>query len=176
MQTRIEAILRGDEQAVAQFYYEFAPRLRRFVARKIPTSDVEDIVNETFVQAIDSLSRLTKEANLSAFLYKIAQNRIVDFYRKRKIKSVALSQIPFLEIISSEFDQPEFQMEKDRIRSHLEHAFHNISEKYRYIIMLHYEEHLSIKQIALQLDMTPKAAESLLFRARQSFIKAYGRD
>jgi DNA-directed RNA polymerase specialized sigma24 family protein len=50
-----------------------------------------------------------------------------------------------------------------------------ISQKYRSILRMHYEEQMPVKTIAIALNLSPKATESLLFRARQSFIKAYER-
>ncbi|MEK7605766.1 MAG: RNA polymerase sigma factor [Patescibacteria group bacterium] len=176
MRELIQAILEGDEQAVTKFYYQFSPRIARFLSRKLPPQDVQGLVNEVFMEAIDALPTLKEDANLSSWLYSIAQHKIVDFYRKRKVKSLVLSQLPFLDILAREIDQPEFQMEKDKIRDRMEEAYHVLSEKYRHILMLHYEQDLPIKEIALQLDLSPKATESLLFRARQSFKKAYERE
>ena len=171
----IDKILSGDEQAVASFYRLYAGKIAKFLRYKLPGEEVGEIVNDVFLDAIDALPTLHTETNLQAWLYKIAHNKIVDYYRKKKIKSILLSQIPFLEIIASEVSEPEFQMEKDKIRDRIEASMREISEKYRRILKLHYEDDMPIKQIALVLNMTPKATESLLFRARQSFIHAYER-
>ena len=64
--------------------------------------------------------------------------------------------------------------EKD-LRDIFDIAMKSLSDKYREILTLKYVKRFSIKQIAYALHMTVKAAESLLFRARQSFILAYER-
>lgn len=172
----IRRILTGDTQAILELYQTYAPRIEKYLQYKLQTKeDVEEILNDTFLEAIDSLQLLKKEENLQAWLYRIAHNKIVDFYRKRKIKSVLLSQAPFLEILAKEIHQPEFQFEKNRIRERIEIALHEISEPYRRILQMHYEENMPVKQIALEFNLSFKATESLLYRARKSFQKAYER-
>jgi RNA polymerase sigma-70 factor (ECF subfamily) len=173
----ITRILTGDKQAILELYKTYAPRLERYLLQKLPAKeDVEEIVNDTFLEAIDSLQLLKKEENLQAWLYRIAHNKTVDFYRKRKIKQVLLSQAPFLEILAKEMHQPEFQFEKNRIRDKIEKALHEISAPYREILQLHYEENIPVKQIALEMNLSFKATESLLYRARKSFQKAYEKE
>ncbi len=157
-----------------QVYKQYYGAIYNHIYRKVNCQGVvPELTNDVFLEAIDSLSFLQKEQNVSAWLYRIAHNKMVDFYRKKKIKSILLSQIPFLQIIDSEINQPEFEFEKNKIRDSIETALHNISEKYRRILRLHYEEGLSIKKIAVILNLSFKATESLLFRARQSFKLAY---
>ena len=164
-----------DEQAVVSLYKDFSPGITRYLKSKLPENEVSEILNDVFFDAIDEMATLKKQTNLKAWLYKIAHNKIVDFYRKKKIKSFLLSQVPYLELFAKEMNQPEFIMEKNQIRDKIESAMHAISEKYQNILRMHYEEQIPIKKIALVLNLTPKATESLLFRARQHFIKAYER-
>ena len=174
--TLVDRVLTGDKKAILELYQTYAPRIEKYLLRKLPArEDVEEILNDTFLEAIDSLQLLKKEENLQAWLYKIARNKTVDFYRKRKIKSVLLSQAPFLEILAKEMHQPEFQYEKQRIRERMEEALHEISEPYRKILQLHYEQDIPVKQLALEFNLSFKATESLLYRARKSFQKAYER-
>lgn len=175
MKSLITRICDGDEQAVTDFYQSYSPKIFSYLKIKLPETEAEELVNDVFLNAIDTMHTLRTDANLKAWLYKIAHNKVVDFYRKKKIKSVLLSQVPFLDIVASEMSEPEFQMEKDKIRDRIESSMHALSEKYRRVLMLHYEDAMPIKQIALVLNMTPKATESMLFRARQSFKTAYER-
>lgn len=169
-------ILAGDSEAVVLFYKSYSPRILSYLSKKLPrTEDAQEITNDVFLEAIDSLALLQKENHVSAWLYGIAHNKMVDFYRKKRIKSIFLSQMPFLQIVANEMSQPEFQLEKNKIRDGIEVALHEISEKYREILRLHYEEGIPIKKIAIIMNLSFKAAESLLFRARQSFRLAYER-
>lgn len=171
----IKRILAGDSKAVIEFYRSYSPKILSYLTRKLPEEDAQEITNDVFLEAIDSLSFLQKEKNVSAWLYRIAHNKMVDFYRKKKIKSILLSQMPFLQIIAQEINQPEFQLEKDMIRDKIEEALRDLSRDHRIILELRYEKEISVKEIAKILNLSFKATESLLFRARQSFKLAYAR-
>jgi RNA polymerase sigma-70 factor, ECF subfamily len=163
------------EQEIVVFYQQFSPQILRYLKRYLPFDEAKEILNDVFLEAVDSLPSLQKQTNLKAWLYKIAHNKMVDFYRKKKIKSFLLSQVPYLELLAHEIHQPEFILEKNKIRDNIESAMKKISQKYRSILRMHYEEQMPVKTIAIALNLSPKATESLLFRARQSFIKAYER-
>jgi RNA polymerase sigma-70 factor (ECF subfamily) len=168
-------ILLGDEEAIAAFYQEYSPRILRYLKNKLPQEEAKEIVNDVFLDAIEALPTIRKEENISALLYRIAHNKTVDIYRKKKIKSILLSQVPFFDMIASEIYEPEFQMEKNKLRDKIEITLHMISEKYQQILTFHYEYDIPVKELAPIFGMSVKATESLLFRARQSFIKAYER-
>ncbi len=176
MTSLIEQICQGDRQAVITFYHQYSPQIMTYLMQKLPRKeDAEDILNEVFFEAVDSLLLLKKEQKLGSWLYSIAHNKVVDFYRKKKIKSILLSQAPFLEIVANEIHQPEFQYEKNKVRDRIELALKSISTDYRRILQLHYEEKIPVKDLAPIFHLSFKATESMLFRARQSFKKAYER-
>ena len=176
MTSSIKKILQGDEQGVIDFYKENSPKILYYLIKRLPRKeDAQEILNDVFLETIDALPTLRKEENLSAWLYKIAHNKVVDFYRKRKIKSFLFSQMPYLELIAGEISQPEFQLEKNKIRDRIEASLHAVSNRYQQILRMRYEEDMSVKNIATTLNLSFKATESLLYRARQDFIKAYER-
>lgn len=176
MRTHIDEILNGDPEAVSEFYKSNSPKILNYLIKHLPVKeDAEDLTNDVFFEAIDSINLLKKDSNLEAWLFKIAHNKMVDYYRKRKIKSLLLSQIPYLEIIANEIHQPEFQFEKDRVRNKIEKTLFGLSDNYQKLLRLHYEEDMPVKELARELKMTFKATESLLFRARRQFQVAYER-
>jgi|SRR6185369_528140 len=162
-----------DEQQAVALYKKFSPKIYSFLKKRLPENEISEILNDVFFDAIDDIATLKKEENLQAWLYRIAHNKVVDFYRKKKIKSFLLSQVPYLDLFAKEMSQPEFILEKNQLRDKIEAAMRSISQKYQNILRMHYEEQMPIKSIALSLHMTPKATESLLYRARQQFMKAY---
>jgi RNA polymerase sigma-70 factor (ECF subfamily) len=176
MKSLVERIVSGDTKAVTEFYKLYSPRILHYLAVRLPREeDAQEILNDVFLDAIDSLSILKKDNNLQAWLYKIAHHKTVDYYRKRKIKSLLLSQIPYLEIVDSEVHQPEFILEKDKVRDKIESAFKSLPDLYRKVLKLRYEDKISVKEIAVMIEMSFKATESLIFRARKSFQLAYER-
>lgn len=170
----IEKVIQGDQTATVEFYHLYSERIYRFLLHKLPTpDDAHDLMQQVFLDALDSLHTLQDTEKILSWLYRISHNKIVDYYRKRKIKSLLLSHVPFLQLAANEINEPEFQYEKDRIREKIEHAFNKLSEKHRRILQMHYEDGMSINTIAVVLELSPKATESLLFRARQKFKGVY---
>lgn len=170
----LKKILKGDEGAIIKFYKNNQPKILRFVSFKIANSDdAKEICNDVFISALEGLSFFREESNLSVWLYKIAKNKVINYYRKKKIKTFFLSKFPFLQIIDSEIHEPEFIYEKEIIKNNIEAIFHKLSKKYSQILKMRYEEEMPIKEIAKKMKMSFKSVESLLFRARQSFQQAY---
>ncbi len=170
----LDKVVSGNSYAAVEFYHLYSPKILSYLSKKLPTAeDAQEITNDVFLEAIDSLSMLRQEESVLSWLYNIAHNKMVDFYRKRKIKFLLLSKMPFLEIVASEVNQPEFQYEKNKIRDRIEKVFHLLSYRYQKILRLRYENQIRIKDIAPILNLSFKATESLLFRARQSFKLAY---
>lgn len=176
MSPLIERIIIGDKEAVLSFYKTFSPRILKYLENKLPTkNDAEEILNDVFLDAIDYLPTLKKKENLTAWLYQISRNKVVDFYRKKKIKSVLLSQIPFLDFVANEINQPEFQFEKDKIRNKLEKTLSSLSARYCKILKLHYIDQIPVKNLTTIFNLSFPATQSLLFRARQDFKQKYER-
>mgnify|MGYP001563563939 CR=1 FL=1 len=170
----IKRILRGDSHAAVEFYRSCSPKILSYLLKKLPRyEDAQELTDDVFLDAIDSLPMLKKKESVMAWLYRIAHNKAIDFYRRRKIKSVLLSQIPFLQIVANEINNPEFQFEKDKIRNRIEAVLYSLSAKYRKILIMCYEEKIPVKELAKVFNLSFKATESLLFRARQSFKLAY---
>lgn len=172
----LKRIMDGDPKATRDFYIEYSPKILSYLKRRLPhQEDAQEIMQDVFLEAIDSLFYLQKHTSVQSWLYSIAHNKVVDYYRKRKIKSIVLSAIPVLQIAAQEMHQPEFQFEKDKIRDRIEKAFSTLSSRYQEILLLRYEKEIPVKELAITLNLSFKATESLLFRARQDFKKAYER-
>lgn len=172
----IDRLLAGDKKATVTFYKKYSPSIFEYLRKKLPRQeDAQEMMHDVFLEALDALPLLRNKDSISSWLYTIARNEVVDFYRKQKIKSILLSQIPFLQLVANEVSQPEFEYEKDRVRERIEKAFSLLSLKHQKILRLHYEDGIAIKKLALLFNLSFKATESLLFRARQNFIRAYER-
>ncbi len=172
----VDKILLGDKQATVAFYKQYSPKILDFLTKRLPRrEDAQEIMHDVFLEALDALPLLRNKDSILSWLYTIARNEVVDFYRKTKIKSIILSQIPFLQLVADHINEPEFQYEKDKLEERIEQTFKNLSVKHRDILRLHYENGVSVKKLALEFHLSFKATESLLFRARQNFIRTYER-
>lgn len=170
----VQRMLQGDAGAVETFYKTYSPGILKYLQHKLPRQeDAQEILNDVFLDAIEGLPTLTEHTNVKSWLYQITHNKMVNFYRKKKIKSMLFSQFPYLKIIAEEFHQPEFQLERREIIIRMQIALEKLSQKYQQILQMHYFEELPVKIISVRLNLSFKATESRLYRARQQFIKHY---
>ena len=149
-------------------------RLVRFVATKVSDrADVEDIVQEALISIYDSLVLFKGKSSFFTWACAIAKHEIADFYRKKKIKQVVFSRLPFLKELVSEALGPELAYQELETKTKIVNTLKHLSEGYARILRLKYVEELSMRQIAQELNLTVKAVESRLTRARLAFQKIY---
>ena len=167
-------ILVGDKKATRFFYQKYHLRLLNFVLRKIgKVEDAEEIVQNVFLDALDSLPFFKQKSSLSSWLCGIAKHEIADFYRKQKIRQIVFSKLPFLKKIADEALSPEFVLEKKEMQKRFYEVLKNLPEGFSQILRLKYIDSLSVSEIASQLNISYKAAESRLFRARLAYQKKF---
>jgi len=78
----VEAARAGDRAAFGQLYTRFAPMVHAILLARVPRPEVEDLVHEVFVTALQSLGRLREAAVFGAWLAAIARNRAHDRHRR----------------------------------------------------------------------------------------------
>ncbi len=149
-------------------------KLVKFISHKVgDPADVEDIVQETMLAIYDSLPLFRGKSSFLTWACAIARHEIADFYRKKKIKQVVFSRLPFLKELVSEALGPELEYQEIEAKAKILKTLKNLSEGYSKILRLKYIDGLSMSQIAGELDLTVKAVESRLTRARLAFQKIY---
>lgn len=143
------------------------------MAAKLPEEEVEEILQDTFLSAFDSLPLYRGESSVSTWLISIARHEVADFYRKRYIRQAVEKTAPLFENMMSEIMSPEFVMEKKKIERRFFATYRGLSRQYQDILSYRYELSMSVKEIAERMDLSFKATESLLYRARLAFREAY---
>lgn len=153
---------------------KYRQRLIKFVAKKVGNFlDVEEIVQDTLMSAMDSLPTFKGKSSVFTWLCAIARHEIADFYRRKKIKQIVFSKLPWLKELVDEALGPELAFQELETKTRILKTFKNISEGYTRILRLKYIEGLSMRQIAQKLNLSVKAVESRLTRARLAFQLEY---
>ncbi len=170
----ITEVIKGNKKAVKIFYQKYAPSLFLLIKNKIEKrEDAEEILQDTFISIFDSLSFFDFRSSILTWAKSIAQHEVADFYRKRKIKSLIFSHLPFLEKLASQALGPEMSFQQKEVKEEIERVFACLSEGYREILRLKYIEGLSMAKIANLRQISVKAVESRLSRARLAFQKEW---
>lgn len=166
----VNQILSGEKSAINQFYNKYQKPLFSFVCKRAKNkNDAQDIVQETLISGLNSLPSFNFKSSLFSWLCAIAKHETVDFYRKKRLKTVLLSKMPFMETWADDALGPQSKYLKEELKEEIIFVLKNLSEGYSKILRLKYIEGMSIKAIAKNLSITAKAAESRLYRARKKF-------
>jgi RNA polymerase sigma-70 factor (ECF subfamily) len=173
-QTLIRKILDGDKEAVRIFYERNKKRLFEFIFRKVlEKKDAEEILQDTFLSAIDSLALFSGKSSLLTFLGGIAKHEIADYYKKKRIKAIVFSRFENWQFLIDKSLRPDEQLVKKELSLRIKSVLKKILPRYKGLIRLKYIEGFSVKEIANNLKISEKSVESALFRARKAFVLAF---
>jgi len=172
--TEINEIIAEKPRAVLFLYHLLTPYLKHWFGPKVADEkDREELIADTILSILDSLPRYKQESSFSTWVISIANHELVDYYRRRKIKTILFSAFPFLENIADMALGPQLALEEKEAKVGIYKTFKKLSEGNAAILRLRYLEGLSVSTIAHKMGLSYKAAESKLSRARLAFAKEY---
>lgn len=158
-----------DKEAYSQFYDLYINRIYRFVFFKVNNvHDAQDLTAETFLKLWQYIKEGKEIDNLNAFIYIVARNAVIDFYReKKKRQTESLEESDASELI----DEGKNLLEEQIIGSDLKEVLaglESLKDEYREVIALRFLDELSISEIAEVLNKSKGAVRVLLHRALQA--------
>jgi len=175
-------ILAGDEAAFQDLFDRFFPRLYRFALVRLDrdAEAARDAVQQTFCNAIERLESYRGEAALYTWFCQICRNVIADQYRRRQRNAervVLLEDQPnvraILEALAAPAgDEPDTGAWRQQVHRLVEATLDSLPGHYGEVLEWKYLDGRSVQEIASRLKLGPKAAESLLTRAREAFRDA----
>ena len=139
--------------------------------------DAEDIVQETFIKAIDNIEQFRGESSFGTWLYAIALNQARAHLAKQKQTDLKPIE-EYLPTRSADdlhsldnhnlFDwkDPHRLLEDEQLRAIIDAAIADLPVKYREAFLLRYIEELSIKEIAKIINESVASTKSRVLRAR----------
>jgi len=174
-------MLDGDQQAFDEFFESRYPGLYRFALARLDGDDASarDVAQTTVVKAMTHLATYRGEASLSAWLFTICRHEISAFYRRRKRAPVPVELVEddpeigaALDSLPAGLESPDEALRRKEVVRLVHSVLDRLPSRYGDILEWKYLQGLSVKDIASRLEVGPKAAESLLTRARQAFRDA----
>lgn len=144
-------------------YELHADSLFRFSYFKLSDREkAKDIVQDTFVRYWEYIAADGKVENVKAFLYRIANNAIIDTYRKKKEISLDVLEEDGFEPADADSHH---QMTRNIDSKRALYLVNKLGEKERWIILMRYVEGLSVKEIAEVLDERENTISVKIHRA-----------
>lgn len=162
----VERASRSDAAAFADLYRLYAPQVRRFVATRIgPGEEAEDLTNTVFAKAFGAIGRYRPSpAQFSTWLYTIAQNTLIDAYRRRRLPGLD-EPSPDLSSVLDPRSDPEGQILFEEQRLRLYQALLLLTPEQRQVIGCRFFFNLSVDEVARLMGKSGGAVKALQFRA-----------
>lgn len=173
-QELIASMLARDRRALSVFYRTHTPLLRRFIRNKISNpDDAEEVLQDALYAFLEAIRDFTGASKLKTFLYAIASHKVIDWYRRKKIRHVVFSAVPQLESLVAPLLGPEEEFDASLLREKIRTVLGRLLPMHRSVLVLKYADDCTVADIARKLAISFKSAESQLFRARKAFVEAF---
>lgn len=187
----VRRLLAGDESAFERFFEDSFDRLYRFALTRLDYDEelTREVVQSTMLKVIEKLDTYRGEAALFTWLCSVCRWEISGHFRKARREPTEGDTVPLGPVDSMPEDQPELQAvlaalaageagADDALRqkevTRLVHlTLDHLPPHYGRALEWKYLQGLPVKEIARRLEMSPKAAESVLTRARDAFRQGF---
>ena len=165
----IQLVRDGDLSAWGELIQIHQDRLYNSIVRVVGHPDqARDVVQDTFIQAIESFSHFDGKSQFSTWLYRIAFNRAMTIYRRQKDEvslDVAREKVGD-ETMATSQDQPEDRVLNSELVDEVHQALQQLTAEHRAVMVLREIEGCEYEQIAEILDVSIGTVRSRLHRAR----------
>jgi RNA polymerase sigma-70 factor, ECF subfamily len=154
---------------------KYGDQITRTIAGMIYDSEAaQDIAQETFIRAYNSLDNFNNKSTPYTYLCRIAYNQVIDYKRaqkRRKIREVREQRYDGTSLLDDlESRDSESHPEKNHLRNEkiaeVRAAMHALPAKFRDTAVLYYLSELGVSEIAEITNKSPGTIKSRLFRAR----------
>ena len=174
----VEAALAGDQRAYQRLVEKYERALYFHILKLVRNQDViDDLVQEAFLKAFESLGSYNKTYAFSTWIYRIATNHSIDYLRKKKLSTLSIDEpVGGKESdMSMEITDQSAQTDREIIMKERRMLVHNavksLPEKYRLVIRMRHMEEKSYEEIAEELELPLGTVKAHIFRARELLNK-----
>lgn len=165
----------GDFSAFEQLVSRHERRVYAIALRLVGPGDAEDVVQTTFLSALEHLDGFREEASFGTWVARIATNAALKALRRRRDKGTVSidtpaedgdGPLPHPELIAPWKDDPVKLVERRELRRILDEAIAALPERQREAFVLREIAGLSVEETAQALEITPANVKVRDFRAR----------
>ncbi|MBR1456318.1 MAG: sigma-70 family RNA polymerase sigma factor [Oscillospiraceae bacterium] len=180
----IRRVTEGDVNAFEDLVAAYEKNVYNLALRMTGNAqDAEDMAQEAFIKAYNSLPNFRGDSKFSVWLYRIVSNVCLDFLRRqnrRPASSLSVEDEDGEETqmdVPDESQSPELLLERRLTREAVQRGLQALPDEQRQILLLREIQGLSYEEIGLALDLEAGTVKSRIFRARKklcAFLLADG--
>ena len=165
-----------NKQAFAAIVHRYEAPLLRYISRLgcKDASAAQDLLQEIFVKTFVHLNDYDPSLQFSSWIYRIAHNEIVSYFRKEKSRPIVLTKVEDFFLFENIVDDVDFTDHKSQRHTAqaIKEAVGQLEPRYREIIVLKFFEEKSYEEISDILQIPQGTVATLISRAKKK-IKNY---
>ncbi len=152
-------------------------RLRNFIRRRVADdADAEDILQEVFYELVEAYRLMKPVEQVGAWLYRVARNRIIDRFRKKKPEPFSVERDPddeggdslsLEDLLPSPDDGPEAAYARSILLEEVDAALDELPSEQREAFIAHEFEGISFKEMSAE---TGVSVNTLLSRKHHAVL------
>ena len=159
------------KEEFTKIYTDYINKIYRFVYLKVETQEIaEDITSKVFMKAWQAYNKkLTNIENINAFLYRIAQNSVIDHYRGKGRLQISSSHdtIQLSDDRTNIYEKTVLNDDIEKMKS----AIKDLKKEYQDVIILHYLEDMSVAEVAGVLGKSETNVRVMIHRGINALRK-----
>lgn len=161
----LERARQAESEALAELYDQYVDRIYAYIYHRVGQAEVaEDLTGQVFMRMLEAIrAGHPWRTSFSGWLYRIAHNLVIDFYRRRQRATfVELDgAAPIQATDGDPWRAAELRLESQRLRN----ALRMLTEEQSQVISLRFLEEFSIAEVAEMMGKTEGAIKALQYRA-----------
>ncbi len=163
------------DQRISETIDRVRGRLLSFIRRRVPdAADAEDILHDVFYELIEADRAMKPIDRVGAWLFQVARNRIIDFFRKKRPEPLPQplaeddqDPLSLEDLLRSRDRGPEAAYVRSVLLDELDAALDELPEEQRKVFVAHEWEGRSFKELAAE---TGASVNTLLSRKRAAVL------
>jgi RNA polymerase sigma factor (sigma-70 family) len=158
------ALTAEQDQRITETVERERARLRNFIRKRVAdAADADDILQEVFYELVEAYRLMQPLEQVSAWLFRVARNRITDLFRKKKPQSLAGEPMAFAEdgesfsfedLLPSPDAGPEALYARNILLEEFEAAVDELPADQREVFIAHEVEGRSFKELAAETGLS----------------------
>jgi len=173
----VKQAIAGSQKAYSELMSLYWDSIEKIFSLKLLSKeDMEDLAIATFSKSFDKLESYNNSFAFSTWIQAIANNTLIDFFRKKDQKTVSIDQeteneeSKGIDVVDSSLD-PEDNLIRKQKNKHIVGMVQRLKPHYRELIILRYLDEMSYAEISEKLDMPLGSVKAKLFRARDLLLQ-----
>lgn len=172
----IRSVLSGENADFALLWQRYNKQIFANVLKIVRNiDDADDIVQDTFLKAFNALHTYNQTYPFPAWLYKIASNTCIDYFRRKRIRPISIENLnvhggDVYDIIPDASIPIDIHIINSERKESLMNAIKQLPDRYKECIHLRHFEELSYEEISQKMNLPLSTIKITLFRARKMLL------